>query len=118
MNDTTYLLDESLTKLTDIRNLEIEMASSAYAAQSEQAKQEKEAALAQAERIATSCMSLGNETVHMMAMLTVETEITDGFMENFIVDRFAAMLDYNLAALVGPRCMDLKVFSLFANALL
>jgi ubiquitin conjugation factor E4 B len=36
-------------------------------------------------------------------------EVVDPFMSPEIVDRLAAMLDYNLAQLVGPKCTELKV---------
>ncbi len=46
----------------------------------------------------------------MLKYITDEKQIIDFFMEPYIVERFAAMMDYNLTALVGPRCTDLKVF--------
>ncbi|KAJ3088787.1 hypothetical protein HK102_007908 [Quaeritorhiza haematococci] len=110
MNDTTYLLDESLSKLTEIRNIENEMADAAtYNAKPQQYRREREGTLHQSERQAQSYMSLGNETVHMLHYLTAEPQIVQPFMEPYIVERLAAMLDYNLAALVGPRCTELKV---------
>ena len=52
-------------------------------------------------------MALGNETVHMLQYLT--KEVVEPFMVSEVVDRLAAMLDYNLAQLVGPKCQELKV---------
>src|SRR5260221_5640388 len=43
----------------------------------------------------------------MLKILTAETK--EPFMMPEIVDRLAAMLDYNLDALVGPSCNDLRV---------
>lgn len=37
------------------------------------------------------------------------TEVVKPFLVNEIVDRLAAMLDYNLVQLVGPKCTELKV---------
>ena len=51
----------------------------------------------------------------MMKYLTTENKIATLFMEPYIIDRFTAMLDYNLAALVGPRCTELKVLLLIIN---
>lgn len=65
--------------------------------------------MTQLERQATSCMSLGNETVHMLQVLTGKPEIIQPFMAPEVVERLAAMLDYNLVALAGPRCTELKV---------
>lgn len=59
------------------------------------------------ERQAQSYVALGNETVHMLQYLTAE--VVEPFMVNEVVDRLAAMLDYNLAQLVGPKCTELKV---------
>lgn len=39
-------------------------------------------------------------------------EIADPFMVEEIVNRLAAMLDYNLSQLVGPKCTELKVSSI------
>lgn len=52
-------------------------------------------------------MALGNETIHMLRYMSAE--VVEPFMVNEIVDRLAAMLDYNLSQLVGPKCIDLKV---------
>jgi ubiquitin conjugation factor E4 B len=53
---------------------------------------------------------MSNETVHMLQYLT--KEIADPFMVEEIVNRLAAMLDYNLSQLVGPKCTELKVSSI------
>lgn len=37
------------------------------------------------------------------------SEVIEPFLVNEIVDRLAAMLDYNLVQLVGPKCTELKV---------
>jgi ubiquitin conjugation factor E4 B len=59
------------------------------------------------ERQAQSYVALGNETIHMLRYMSAE--VVEPFMVNEIVDRLAAMLDYNLSQLVGPKCTDLKV---------
>jgi len=45
--------------------------------------------------------------VDMLKIFTAETK--EPFMMPEIVNKLAAMLDYNLDALVGPRCNDLRV---------
>ncbi|KAI9209353.1 ubiquitin elongating factor core-domain-containing protein [Polychytrium aggregatum] len=110
MNDTRYLLDEGLDKMTEIRTIENEMAdASTWMSGTQQHRQEREATFRMAERQAYSYMSLGNETVHMLNYMTTNDRICIPFMQPEIVERLAAMLDYNLAALVGPRCTELKV---------
>ncbi|KAJ1970184.1 Ubiquitin conjugation factor E4 [Dispira parvispora] len=108
MNDTTYLLDESLTKLTEIRNLQQEMANVAeWSAQPDTYRRERQSLLIQDERMATSYLSLGNETLYMLGYLTEEVPLP--FISPEIVERLAAMLNYNLQGMVGPKCMELKV---------
>ncbi|KAF9977220.1 hypothetical protein BGZ75_010366, partial [Mortierella antarctica] len=99
MNDTTYLLDEGLTKLIEIHDIEVEMDDKAgWAAKTPQHQQEREGVLRTAQRQASSYIALGNETVNMLSYLTVE--IKEPFLTAEIVDRLATMLDYNLVILV------------------
>ncbi|KAG0210185.1 hypothetical protein BGX33_005091 [Mortierella sp. NVP41] len=110
MNDTTYLLDEGLSKLAEIHSIEVEMDDKvAWAAQTPQQRQEREAVLSTAQRQASSYIALGNETVNMLSYLTVE--IKEPFLTAEIVDRLATMLDYNLVILVGEKMSTLKVKS-------
>ncbi|KAF9128678.1 hypothetical protein BGW39_004850 [Mortierella sp. 14UC] len=108
MNDTTYLLDEGLSKLAEIRGIEVEMDDkAAWAAHTPQHRQEREGVLSTAQRQASSYIALGNETVNMLSYLTVE--IKEPFLTAEIVDRLATMLDYNLVILVGEKMSNLKV---------
>ncbi|KAI8149698.1 ubiquitin elongating factor core-domain-containing protein [Fennellomyces sp. T-0311] len=108
MSDVTYLLDESLSKLSEIHQIQTEMDDTAtWEAQQPQQRQEREGNLRTLERQAQSYVALGNETVHMLQYLTAE--VVEPFMVVEVVDRLAAMLDYNLAQLVGPKCQELKV---------
>ncbi|KAI8381300.1 ubiquitin elongating factor core-domain-containing protein [Radiomyces spectabilis] len=108
MSDVTYLLDESLSKLSEIHQIQTEMDdAAAWAAQPQQQRQEREGTLVSLERQAQSYVALGNETVRMLKYLT--SEVVMPFLVNEIVDRLAAMLDYNLSQLVGPKCTELKV---------
>ncbi|KAH8550974.1 ubiquitin elongating factor core-domain-containing protein [Umbelopsis sp. PMI_123] len=108
MSDVTYLLDESLTRLTEIKGLEEELEHpSPELAANPQLLRERQATLTGNERQAKFYVSMGNSTVHMLEYLT--KEIPEPFMAGEIVDRLAAMLDYNLSQLVGPKCTELKV---------
>lgn len=108
INDVTYLMDESLTDLTKIHEIQREMADAeTYARQPLQYRREREGALRGLERQTTSYTQLTKSTVGLLKMFTAETK--EPFMAPEIVDRLAAMLDYNLDALAGPRCNDLKV---------
>ncbi|ORX94013.1 hypothetical protein K493DRAFT_315713 [Basidiobolus meristosporus CBS 931.73] len=108
INDTTYLLDEGLSKLAEIHTIQKEMANTeAWNQRPNQERSEREALLQQDERQAQSCIALGNETVNMLCYLT--ESIVEPFMTPEIVDRLAAMLNYNLNSMVGPKCTELKV---------
>ncbi|KAG4100271.1 ubiquitin elongating factor core-domain-containing protein [Neocallimastix lanati (nom. inval.)] len=110
MNDTTYLLDEGLAKLAEIHVIQKEMANvQRWNEESEQYRAERENLLRVDERQAISYMALSNETVHMLNYMTSDPQIVQPFMEPEIVERLAAMMDYNLTALVGPKCTELKV---------
>ncbi|CCL99711.1 uncharacterized protein FIBRA_01733 [Fibroporia radiculosa] len=108
INDVTYLMDESLSELSKIHEIQTEMEDTVtFNSQPPQYRREREGALRSLERHASGYVQLGNSTVNMLKAFTGETK--DPFMVPEIVDRLAAMLDYNLVALVGPKCQDLKV---------
>ncbi|TDL23245.1 hypothetical protein BD410DRAFT_747294 [Rickenella mellea] len=108
MNDVTYLLDESLSELTQIHDIQQEMANQAvWNTKPQQYRREREGTLRQLERHASGYITLGRSTVNLLKIFTAETKRP--FMMPEIVDRLAAMLNYNLDALVGPRTENLKV---------
>ncbi|KAF8139503.1 ubiquitin elongating factor core-domain-containing protein [Mycena galopus ATCC 62051] len=108
INDVTYLMDESLSELTQIHVIQQEMDNqAAWNAQSQQARREREGTLRTLERHASGYISLGRSTVELLKVFTAELKTP--FMMPEIVDRLAAMLDYNLHALVGPKYRDLEV---------
>jgi len=108
INDVTYLMDESLSELTQIHNIQTEMENQElWASKPAQYRRERENTLRQLERHASGYTTLGKSTVGLLKDFTAETKAP--FMMPEIIDRLAAMLDYNLDALVGPKCQDLKV---------
>lgn len=106
LNDATYVLDEALTRFPKINTLETELAPGAPTLTPEQ-RTAKEEELATAQNQAQSYMQLTNETVAMMKLFT--KTLSSSFTMAEIVDRVAAMLDYTLNTLVGPKSMNLKV---------
>lgn len=108
MNDVTYLMDEALSKLSEIHGIHQEMSNQeAWTSQPIEHRRDRERLLHQLEGSATTYISLGKSTVALLKEFTAE--IKKPFMTPEIVDRLAAMLTYNLDALVGPRCEELKV---------
>jgi ubiquitin conjugation factor E4 B len=107
MNDVTFLLDESLGKLSEISGIQHEMEAPNWATQNSRHHQERQGLLRSLEGQATSWLALGRSTLDLLEKFTRETR--SAFMVPEIVDRLAAMLTYNLDFLVGPKCQDLKV---------
>ncbi|KAJ2765325.1 Ubiquitin conjugation factor E4, partial [Coemansia nantahalensis] len=116
MTDTTYLLDESLSKLAVIGEIEKRQRQSAPSsppppppeAEGADGEEGDEARrLQEAERMAQSYVSLAHETVHMLAFLS--RLVPRPFQASEVVGRLAAMLNYNLVQLAGPKCANLRV---------
>lgn len=108
INDVTYLMDESLSELIQIRTIQVEMEDqTTWNAQSQEHRRERESTLRGLERHASGYISLGRSTVELLKIFTAETKAP--FMMPEIVDRLAAMLDYNLVALSGPKYQELHV---------
>ncbi|CAE6469063.1 ubiquitin conjugation factor E4 B [Rhizoctonia solani] len=108
MNDATYLLDELLTKLATIKQLQTQMANKEqWEALPAEERREKEKNLRQSEGMAASYATLGKSTIELLRNFTKETKAA--FLTPEIVDRLAAMLAYNIDMLCGPRCSSLHV---------
>ncbi|KAG5519150.1 hypothetical protein PMAC_002238 [Pneumocystis sp. 'macacae'] len=107
LNDATYLLDEALSKLLEIHNLQLELDNVPKNIPLNDERQDKRHYLIQLEKYATTYMSLAVETIELLKRFTAS--IPDAFCCPEVVDRLAAMLDYNINALVGPKCSKLKV---------
>ncbi|XP_042239775.1 ubiquitin conjugation factor E4 B-like isoform X2 [Homarus americanus] len=107
MNDTTFLLDESLDALKRIHEVQEEMERGTWATQTREQQQRRQRLLATDERQCRSYLTLARETVDMMHYLT--KEVTAPFLRPELCDRLAAMLNFNLAQLCGEKCGNLKV---------
>lgn len=136
LNDATYLLDESLRNLSEIHRLQSVLAGQhdAHAGPSsfndpddddededdegdgmeendtsgeQGSSQDNRSRLSSAERQAKSYMQLTNQTVKLLGLFT--SAVPKALVTSEIVDRLAAMVNYNLVLLVGPKCRELKV---------
>lgn len=103
LNDATYVLDEALTKFPKIHTLEEELKDETL---SDEDKKKKREELATLSGQARSYMQLANETVAMMKLFT--GALSQSFTMPEIVSRLAAMLDYNIEILAGPRSHELR----------
>lgn len=108
MNDTTFLLDESLESLKRVHEVQELIADTQNwnKLPSEQ-QQTFMRQLAADERQCRSYLTLGRETVDMFHYLTVD--VKEPFLRPELVDRLASMLNHNLRQLCGPKCKNLKV---------
>jgi len=108
MNDTTYLLDESMVTLKSIRELQDLMDNRVeWNRLTPDVQQAKQKQLSQEERQCRSYLTLATETVDIFHYLS--ESIQDPFLISELADRLAAMLNYNLRQLCGPKCNNLKV---------
>lgn len=108
MNDTTFLLDESLESLKRIHEVQELMSdTSAWSALSQEQQQSRTRQLTADERQARSYLTLAKETVAMFHYLTVD--IKEPFLRPELVGRLCAMLNFNLQQLCGPKCKNLRV---------
>ena len=98
VSDATYLLDESLSKLTEIKEKQM---------QANPLTAEEQKLLSQTERQCQSLLSLGSESLTFLAKLS--SVMPAAFLRPEILDRLTAMLNFNLVLLAGPRCSKLKV---------
>ncbi|KAI0025152.1 ubiquitin conjugation factor E4 [Xylariomycetidae sp. FL0641] len=104
LNDATFLLDEALSKLTNIHDYQRQLQDRSL---SPEDRDKIMTDLEQAEQQCQSWMQLVNDTMGMMKLFT-ET-LRDPFTMPEIVVRLAGMLNYNLESLVGPKRAKLKV---------
>lgn len=107
MNDTTFLLEESLIHLGKISEVQKQMDDPSWESKTAAEKQEIEKNLRGYESTVKSDLDLGTESLRLLKLFTAET--IKPFLTPEIVDRLAAMLDYNLNMLAGPKCQELKV---------
>ncbi|KAM7323922.1 hypothetical protein ACRRTK_016227 [Alexandromys fortis] len=108
INDTTFLLDESLESLKRIHEVQEEMKNKEQWDQLPRDQQQaRQSQLSQDERVSRSYLALATETVDMFHLLT--KQVQKPFLRPELGPRLAAMLNFNLQQLCGPKCRDLKV---------
>jgi ubiquitin conjugation factor E4 B len=107
MNDVTFMLDELLTKLAEIKKLQQEMdRKEEWAALTQEQREDKMSKLKSAESIVEPWIIYSREFLALLIEFTGSTKAP--FVSGEIVGRLAAMLNYVLDQLAGPRCSDLR----------
>jgi ubiquitin conjugation factor E4 B len=108
INDAIWLLDESLKKLPEVREFDAEQAdAAAWAARPSRERAEREGANRSTERGLRNDLTLAN--VHVRMMGYTSRDIAAPFLLPEMVERVAAMLNYFLLFLAGPKRRELKV---------
>ncbi|KAH9413760.1 Ubiquitin conjugation factor E4 B [Dermatophagoides pteronyssinus] len=108
MNDTTFLLDEALVSLKRIHEVKEDMKNSeTWNRQTREQRETRERQLAFDERQCRSFLILAVENVDMLHYLTKTVQKPFEAVE--LIDRLAAMLNFNLHQLCGKKCKSLKV---------
>lgn len=107
MNDTTFHLDESLTGLAKINELQKQIAGESFAHLPQNEREDATSQLRQAEGSAPFHTQMGLDHIELIRDLTATTK--EPFVTAEIVDRLVASLDENLTTLVGPKMQELKL---------
>uniref|UniRef100_A0A8D8YEP2 Ubiquitin conjugation factor E4 A n=3 Tax=Cacopsylla melanoneura TaxID=428564 RepID=A0A8D8YEP2_9HEMI len=107
MNDAVFLLDEALTNMAQIRTMQSARENGEWAALPRREQEQNAGFLQHTGMMARFDNILGNETIHTLEYLT--SEIRTIFCHSTMVDRIAAMLNYFLFHLVGPKKKNFKV---------
>ncbi|CAO2820573.1 unnamed protein product [Amaranthus hypochondriacus] len=108
INDSIYLLDESLNKILELKALEAEMSNTdEWERRPAQERQERTRLFHQQENIIKIDMKLANEDVSLLAFTS--EQITSPFLLPEMVERVASMLNYFLLQLVGPQRKSLSL---------
>ncbi|GFS09230.1 ubiquitin conjugation factor E4 A [Elysia marginata] len=101
VNDATYLLDEALMFMGQIREKQQERDRGDWSGMPEAQRHQEEANLQQISRLAQYHNVMGSSTISTLRMLT--GQIQSIFCHATFVDRMASMLNYFLCRLVGPK---------------
>lgn len=110
INDSIFLLDESLTNLQQIREFEEARDNNKWDALPPNERQQNMQNLQQLGMLARFDNILGRDTINILKLLTSETKGI--FCHASMVDRIASMLNYFLLHLCGPKQKNFKVSSL------
>ncbi|GJN12753.1 hypothetical protein PR202_ga31060 [Eleusine coracana subsp. coracana] len=108
INDSIYLLDESLNKILELKEIEAEMANTVeWERRPSQEREERLRVFHQWENVVRFDMKLANEDVGMLAFTS--EQIPAPFLIPEMVERVASMLNYFLLQLAGPQRKSLTV---------
>jgi len=107
LDDSNYLMDEVMEKVSDAADLEAQMNDpQRWGAMTRQAQQEAKDRLSEVLNSAHAYSRFAGEVIHLLHSLT-EANI-DPFVRPEVIDRMAVMLNYFLAKLVGKSAVSIS----------
>ncbi|TMW97042.1 hypothetical protein EJD97_006331 [Solanum chilense] len=108
INDSIYLLNESLGKILELKELEAEMSNTEeWERKTAQERQERTHLFHSQENMIQTDMKMANQDVGLLAFTS--EQITVPFLLPEMVDRVATMLNYFFLQLVGPQRKSLSL---------
>lgn len=108
INDSIFLLDESLNNLQKIKEMEEARNNNEWNSLSPNERQQNQQNFAQLGMLARFDNILGKDTIKILKLLTSE-ETKEIFVHPSMVDRVSSMLNYFLLQLCGPNQKRFKV---------
>lgn len=109
INDAIFLLDESLSNLKQIRQLQTAQDNGEWNNLPAHEREQNLANLQQTGTMARFDNILGRDTINLLKLLTSLSGVQEIFCHASMVDRIAAMLNYFCAKLTGPNKESFKV---------
>ncbi|XP_059482914.1 ubiquitin conjugation factor E4 A [Neocloeon triangulifer] len=107
INDSVFLLDEAILQMAKLRKLQAEKDTNAWENLPEAQRRENMRNLEMIGRIARFHNIMSRDTISILQ--TVTSRIHSLFCHPTMVDRLAAMLNYFVVRLTGPKSKELKV---------
>jgi ubiquitin conjugation factor E4 A len=107
MNDAVFLLDDALSNMAQLRQMQMAREAEEWQQLPIHEREQNEGYMEHIGMITRFDNVLGRETIHTLELLT--SKITSIFCHPTMVDRIAAMLNYFLSHLVGPKKKNFKV---------
>ena len=107
INDAIFLLDEGLSLMAKLRQLQQARDSGAWSSLSDSVRHQNESNYTHLGRLAKFHNFIGRDTIATLASIT--DYVKSFFSHKILVDRMAAMLNYFLHHLVGPNKTNFKV---------
>mmetsp|Transcript_37491 Transcript_37491/g.117179 ORF Transcript_37491/g.117179 Transcript_37491/m.117179 type:complete len:979 (-) Transcript_37491:49-2985(-) len=111
VNDTIYHMDEALTQIKKVKDLQTRLADATHdwGNPAEMRRERDEQLLEQTTNHAKSELEQANGLTHMLSYLSAEPAVREPFMTDDMRSRIAEMLNYFLLHLTGPRQTDLRI---------